>query len=72
MNSDANAREELEQMNVDPSAGDDYAAALAEQEAAEADLQQSEIPHSSSADVLTMILAALMLIGLIICMTIYM
>ena len=52
----------------------DYEDALRDQqelEAAQA-AQQPEIPHSSRADVTTMILVAVMLVGFIICMTIYM
>ncbi|AWT25159.1 MULTISPECIES: hypothetical protein [Corynebacterium] len=51
----------------DPTA---YEEALRRQEELQA--EQQEIPYSSNADVVTMILGALMLIGLIICMTIYM
>lgn len=48
----------------------DYEDALREQQDLEA--QQPEIPHSSNADVVTLILGALMIIGLVVCMTIYM
>ena len=48
----------------------DYETALQEQQDLEA--HQPEIPHSSNADVVTLILGALMIIGLVVCMTIYM
>lgn len=48
----------------------EYETALQEQQDLEA--QQPEIPHSSNADVVTLILGALMIIGLVVCMTIYM
>jgi len=48
----------------------EYEAALQEQQDREA--QQPEIPHSSNADVVTLILGAIMIIGLVVCMTIYM
>ena len=48
----------------------EYEAALREQAAAEA--RQPEIPHSSNADVVTLLLGAVMIIGLVVCMTIYM
>lgn len=52
----------------------EYEEALRRQVAEEQDAQerQPEIPHSSNADVVTLILGALMIIGLVICMTIYM
>lgn len=48
----------------------DYEDALQAQQELEA--QQPEIPHSSNADVVTLILGAIMIIGLVICMTVYM
>lgn len=48
----------------------DYEDALQAQQELEA--QQPEIPHSSNADVVTLILGAIMIIGLVVCMTIYM
>lgn len=54
----------------DAPAGDSYEAALQQQEAAQQ--AQPEIPHSSNADVVTLILGAVMIIGLVVCMTVYM